>query len=288
MMKYFVHLLICASSLMIHSASSAGILQTAPYTFDLFLQSTDNSVQAGTRTDATGTIEAVRWTSATGFFTLGDLSGGTFFSNPISMSGDGNVIVGISDSGLGSVLGTASEAFVWTASTGMFGLGDFGGYGGSRARKVSLDGSTVIGTSFSGIDQLGRGFDLGFVWDAFDGIVNLGSGTTQDVSEDGRVVLGTQIDPMFPSFFKEGTYFWTRTDGQVDIATYVRSTLGINTGDMIIRDASFTTANGSFVKLTGFNAITFENETLFVQLPAPGTTMLLLTCGLFCSRKTRK
>ena len=41
-------------------------------------------------------VEAFRWTAATGMVGLGDLSGGTFLSAALGISGNGLVVVGSS------------------------------------------------------------------------------------------------------------------------------------------------------------------------------------------------
>jgi probable HAF family extracellular repeat protein len=121
------------------------------------------------------------------FTPLGDLAGGSYSSTPLDVSNDGTVVVGLSSGSSGT------EAFRWTASTGITGLGDFPeGSANSRARGVSADGSVVVGA----------GNKTGFVNEAFrwtesSGLVGLGDlpgGSTSsegyDVSADGTVVVG--------------------------------------------------------------------------------------------------
>ena len=84
-------------------------------------------------------------TSIASFQGLGDLPGGIFYSQAFAVSANGACVVGLSTSKLGQ------EAFRWTKSGGMQGLG--GLLGGSHghfnceARAVSADGSTVVGYS---------------------------------------------------------------------------------------------------------------------------------------------
>ena len=67
---------------------------------------------------------------------IGDLPGGGFSSNALATSFDGSVVVGLSISELAF---SAGEAFRWTESTGMIGLGDFpGGDARSRAQLFSV------------------------------------------------------------------------------------------------------------------------------------------------------
>src|SRR6476620_1789182 len=76
--------------------------------------SDDGSIVAGTHRNAANQTMAFRWTAATGFTDLGDLPGGTTFSQARGMSADGNTIVGSSGS---TAAGTRDEAFSWTAAT---------------------------------------------------------------------------------------------------------------------------------------------------------------------------
>ena len=85
--------------------------------------------------------EAFRWTEADVMAGLGDLSGGDYYSFAKGVSGDGSVIVGLSQSTNGI------EAFRWTEADGMAGLGFLDGGSNSRATGVSGDGSIVVGYS---------------------------------------------------------------------------------------------------------------------------------------------
>ena len=81
---------------------------------------------------------------------LGDLSGGSFYSQAFAVSADGSVVVGSSRSALS---GSNDEAFYWTRDEGMIGLGDFdGGSFYSRAQHVSADGR--LAESDGGIYQV--------------------------------------------------------------------------------------------------------------------------------------
>src|SRR5262245_23843786 len=73
------------------------------------------------------------------FRPLGDLPEGRFSSRASGISADGSVIVGTATSAHGT------EAFRWTAESGMLGLGDLpGGEFMSEATGVSADGSVVV------------------------------------------------------------------------------------------------------------------------------------------------
>lgn len=143
--------------------------------------------------------QAFRWTADDGMVGLGDLAGGDFTSTAFGISGDGDVIVGYSLSGLGN------EAFRWTSAGGMVGLGDLAdGLFQSFAQGVSLDGSVIVGR---GNGALG---DEAFVWTAENGMQRLmdiliagGVSGLDDwtlthamgISDDGTTVVGTGFNP---------------------------------------------------------------------------------------------
>jgi probable HAF family extracellular repeat protein len=130
---------------------------------------------------------------------LGDLPGGNVFSRALSVSKDGSVTVGFSDSASGS------QAFRWSADDGMTGLGDLaGGAFQSAANAVSEDGSVIVGSSSSA-----NGTEA-FLWSNTDGMQSLrdlliASGATglagwtlteaAAVSADGLSVVGWGKNP---------------------------------------------------------------------------------------------
>jgi probable HAF family extracellular repeat protein len=166
--------------------------------------SANGSVVVGVSTSANGTEalvwqEAFRWTQGTGMVGLGDLPGGSFWSNAQNVSADGSVVVGQSSGAYGY------EAFRWTQGTGMIGLGflPVGGFSVSAATGVSADGSVVVGHSGSGEV---------FIWNSTQGMRSLreiltndyglnltgwtltGTGTTR-ISADGLTIVGSGTNP---------------------------------------------------------------------------------------------
>ncbi|MGY4531095.1 putative HAF family extracellular repeat protein [Pseudomonas sp. TE3786] len=128
---------------------------------------------------------AFRWDIASGTMTdLGGLPGYTD-SSAKAANRNGSVVVGTSTSA------TGDEAFRWSTTKGMQGLGTLGGTS-SSASDVNADGSVVVGTSTQA-DNAARAFR----WTAASGMTNLGvlSGATTSaatgVSDDGRTVVGT-------------------------------------------------------------------------------------------------
>lgn len=118
---------------------------------------------------------------------VGDLAGGSYFSEAYAVSGDGGTIVGYSISANGH------EAFSWTDTAGIVGLGDLpGGIFDSEAYGVNGSGSVIVGSSTSA-----NGTEA-FRWTASGGMIGLGDlagGTffsyATAVNSDGSVVVGT-------------------------------------------------------------------------------------------------
>ena len=94
---------------------------------------------------------------------LGDFPGGGFYSEANGVSADGSTVVGFSRH-------TRNEAFVWTFSGGMVGLGNQPGAEliyPSYGHAISGDGSVIIGTGSSSTNT------EAFLWTADTGIIGL-------------------------------------------------------------------------------------------------------------------
>jgi probable HAF family extracellular repeat protein len=150
----------------------------------------DNGVVVGFSKSNSGR-EAFSWTKSGGMVGIGYLPAAAAYSDARGVSSDGNVIIGIARSLASEASGNPYEAFRWTQSMSMQGLGDLpGGNYESSSNACSADGSTIVGMSISGI-----GYEA-FRWTEDDGIVGLGhlpdgvfSGAT-GVSADGTVIVG--------------------------------------------------------------------------------------------------
>lgn len=132
--------------------------------------------------------QAFIWTQADKFSDLGNLGGGRLWSSAEAISGNGQVVVGGSESSV-----DIFEAFRWTAESGMVGLGKLpGGTGHSGALDVSYEGNVIVGSSDS---------DTGtqaFIWTEEHGMIGLGAFSNDSspwsqaysISDDGEIVLG--------------------------------------------------------------------------------------------------
>jgi probable HAF family extracellular repeat protein len=144
------------------------------------------------------------------------------------MSADGSAVVGTSETT------DDSQAFRWTVSDGMRGLGYLPGVDFSRAFATSAHGDVVVGDSETGVGY------RAFRWTLNDGMVDLGTmssgsySTATGVSADGSVVVGRGNDYTG----RTQAFRWTSSTGMV--------ALGF-TPDTDVSQASAVSSDGSTV-----------------------------------------
>lgn len=169
--------------------------------------SADGSVVVGMSSTeaAEGQPEAVLWTQATGLVQIGQIPGGRRETRAYGVSEDGSTIVGL------NAYGGTYQGFVWTASTGMQGVGYLAGGLDSQADDVSADGAIVVG--FSSSQALG-GQKEAFRWTAQTGIVGLGvlpgdrGSHANAISGNGLVIVGKSS-----GFGSTKAFRWTSQTG---------------------------------------------------------------------------
>lgn len=225
--------------------------------------------------DATNGIAAVafRWTAAEGALPVGDLPVGS--PDPRTPS-DGSRARGVSADGSAIVGWTTStelvtEAFRWTESTGLVGLGDLpGGDFESRAIGVSADGSVVVGSGSSGT---GSSADEAYRWTHTSGMVPLGklpifnrSGANA-VSANGLVIAGLNISAAAAEAFR-----WTSSDGMVGLGAFPNSRTDFTQAFAISSDGSVVVGNA--VTPRGVEAFRWTEITGMIALgDFPGGTV---------------
>ncbi len=242
----------------------------------------DGSVVVGS-TLFSGSGQAFRWTSATGFVSLaGDLPGSGSPSLATSVSDDGQIIVGGFTDG-------ERRAFRWTASGGGIDLGDLpGGDMDSIANAVSADGDWVVGTASSA-----------FLWSEATGMVGIGFPSPAEttpfaVTDLGRAVVGRS------DVIAESTeaFVWTDSRGIEQLQGVLTSRFGLGpqltdwilfSATDISADGRFITgttdisADGRFITGTGINP-DGNQEAWLVRLdrpifvPEPNTLLLIAIC----------
>lgn len=157
----------------------------------LALRNADNGVEN----------EAARWRADSGVTLLGHLSNGIGASLGNGVSGDGNVFFGSSQ-----FVSDPSQAFRWTESEGIVGLGTLPGRS-SNATASTFDGSVVVGILNNVVDGSLAG---AFTWDQVNGMRDLQSVLVNEfdvdltgwqldsalaVSDDGNVIVGLGRNP---------------------------------------------------------------------------------------------
>jgi len=202
--------------------------------------SADGSVIVGSSVSASGE-EAFVWTEAGGMVGLGDLPDTSFASRATAVNGDGTIVVG---SHLPDAFSAdRSEAFVWSAETGMFELDDSVFIASSEAFDISRQGLVIVGYTV----------DLNFhkrgaKWTVEDGWVYLGgiphpfyeySSEAHATNTDGSIIVGQgESGPN-----AQEAFMWTQATGTV--------ALGDLPGGIHKSDATGVSFDGSIVVGTG-------------------------------------
>jgi probable HAF family extracellular repeat protein len=200
---------------------------------------------------------------------LPDLPGGDFGGEANAVSGDGSVIVGVSDSG------TGVEAFRWTATGGIIGLGDLpGGNFFSVAEDVSADGSVVVGlgASASGAEA--------FRWTESGGMVGLGdlpggrfeSTAEGGVSADGSVVVGYS-----DSAAGQQAFIWTAERGMESLRDALIAGGATGLEGWNLTRATGVSADGRTI--VGIEIVAFGRNRAWIATfpPVPEPSALLLS-----------
>jgi autotransporter-associated beta strand protein/probable HAF family extracellular repeat protein len=183
-------------------------------------------------------IPLPRSAQAQAFETISPPSGYNFLG-VAGVSADGLVVVGdIRPTGATS---GDSQAFRWTTSTGLIGIGFLPGKDSSAALGVNADGSVIVGNS----NLLNSGTASNpFRWTSSTGMVSIinSNSSASAVSADGAVVVGVAGSGVIstnPQGFR-----WTPSTGMIG--------LGFPPG-AIASDASGVNGDGSVVVGTGYS-----------------------------------
>ncbi len=171
------------------------------------------------------------------FCGLGDLPGGDSWSEAWAVSADGRVVVGATSDELGS-----AQAFRWTPTSGMVGLGCLPDAAQRRswAKAVSDDGSVIVGWSKSA--NTSENTTEAFRWSYGEGMVGLGDlpegafdSEAWSVDGDGSVIVGRGASPYYGS----EAFLWTFDGGMVG--------LGNLSGDPFFSFARAVSADGETI-----------------------------------------
>jgi len=150
--------------------------------------------------------EGFRWTTDDGMIGTGKLSGGSGSSENRGISGDGQVVTGVSSNTRGF-----REAYRWTETDGLEGLA-----GASDGHAASGDGSVIVGEM-----NVSGGIEA-FRWTQETGKVGLGNlsggnnqGLAWDVTSDGSIIVGESDSAT--SLNGREAFYWTESEGMVGL-----------------------------------------------------------------------
>jgi len=227
---------------------------------------------------------AVRWDSAGVPTPLGYLHTTGRYSDARAVTPDGTTIVGVSNTIGGS------EAYRWTAATGMVGLEMPARSVFAYANAVSTDGRYVAGEAERA--QAGS-TDVGPVrwneqgqWEYLGLPVGCTSGNAFGISGDGRLIVGFAFDPQSLTG-RGGAFVWREGEGSMQLGTYLRQS-GIDIpSNLYLSNCTGVSADGQVFCGKVFDTVTRINRGFVAIIPAPGSLAVLGLAGLAATRRRR-
>jgi uncharacterized membrane protein len=135
---------------------------------------------------------AFRWSASAGYNTLGAVAGYSQ-SEARDANADGSIIVGTLSNGQG----TGTQAFRWTQSGGMQGLG-----AGTTALAISRDGTTIVG-NFGNVPNAYRWTQTGGV-QFLSSLGGTGGSLAGGTNHDGSVIVGQSGAGFWPTMWVNG------------------------------------------------------------------------------------
>jgi probable HAF family extracellular repeat protein len=217
-----------------------------------------------------GGLYAAKWDASGNLSSVGPLPHGIMQSLAQGISADGTVIVG-------EMRGAdRSEAFRWTQSGGVVGLGDLTGDApndrfNSIASDVSANGSVVVGVGTA--NNLSRAFR----WTSGGGMVTLGvlvgpeyESVATGVSADGSIVVGKSAGQAFR---------WRAADGMQSVVTLLQAA-GVDASNWYLEAATAISADGNRIIGIGSNEFGGTRSWLAdLTIPEP-TSIFLALCAI--------
>lgn len=203
--------------------------------------SSDGKTIVGAARNQNNNLEAFILDAESGIHMLGNLGGDHSFSDADKISADGTTVVGRSSSPAGL------QAFIWTKSMAMVGLGYLPGIsqGSSIAHGVSDDGSVIVGESTTPVNT--RSVEA-FRWTRSDGMQGLGDLPGGDyrsiayaVSGDGNIIVGTS-----KSVSDYEAFIWDHENGMRSLKSVLESE-GINLDGWRLINAFYISFDGSVI-----------------------------------------
>lgn len=205
------------------------------------------------------------------------------FSFALGISGDGNVVVGLSD---------GAQGFRWTNGV-MSGLGYLRSspfptpYGDvqpfSVANAASFVGNVIVGTSRS--DSSGPFASEAFRWagNTMMGLGDLAGGAfnsdAKAVSSNGSIIVGSGTTDMGSAAF-----IWDSALGMQDLRDVLVGSYGLDLTGWTLTGASGISSDGLVIVGNGINP-TGQNEGWVARIPEPATAIMVALGGFFLARR---
>lgn len=190
------------------------------------------------------------------FIPLGVIGDGCLACRDFSVSGDGNVVVGAM-----RVAPQQTEAYRWTRSEGLVGLGEAVGANlTSRTWDVSPDGGEIIGNAGT----------TGFLWTTGNVVQTPFGAVSQPrvISDDGRTIAGFHNTPQGGIGMP---FLWTEEDGAATLSLRQGQYTFIPAG--ISGDGSIVVGGGNDGAFDSTRAFYWTESKGFIPLDAlPGST----------------
>ena len=215
----------------------------------------ENGKIIGEMVNGDGKTEAALWENDSWTF-LGNVEGGSscdnFLSSGLEISSDGSKAVGM------GWINCSTEAFYWTASTGIVGLGQYGG-NSEKAQAVSGNGNLI-----GGWNQNSSGTRRSCIWDTQGNITFIGSpagsetGEVTAITNDGSIVVG----------FGSGTggnhtegYIWTEEDGMTGLGVPPNSAMFNRSQALDMSENNIVIGQYLYQGMTQYKACIYTEET---------------------------
>lgn len=218
---------------------------------------------------------AAIWSEDSGLALIGVFAGSPrgAESHAYAISRDGSTVVGAVYSSP-NISNPPVEAFRWTASLGIEGLGHLAGGDYSVATAVSRDGTTIVGSS----DAAGTQNDSrAFRWTEAEGMVSLGTLadaewiSAQSVSGDGSIIIGH-----YDTLNGNRAFLWTEPAGIRPLAEAVLTDFGLDLAGWTLERAKGISDDGLVIVGEGRDPnqryvvwrITLDDRSMIEQCPA--------------------
>jgi probable HAF family extracellular repeat protein len=188
--------------------------------------------------------DAFTWTQTNGLVDLGTLSGTASEAYAINING---VVVGLN----GSRTSGGGHAIAWTAD----GITDMGTLGGSRSYAVAInDRNVAVGSS-----ETSAGTDHAFAWVSTDGMIDLGtlggrSSEAVAINNDG-VAVGSSWTANDAA---QHAVVWIVSGQQSNVPPVVRFAIS-DSSQVVLNDTAFTTVTD---RSTGEARVTFSDRSI--------------------------